>query len=114
MYFFLITRLTTLKPLDREAVPKYTLIVLATEDCISTPKYQKEIDSVSSLKVNINVNDVNDNPPKFVSKIFTGGITTEADFGVEFMHIKVFLKVYYHNSILDKMYLNRICIRCKD
>lgn len=39
--------------------------------------------------MNVTVRDVNDNPPIFTRKIFTGGVTTEADFGIEFMHVKV-------------------------
>lgn len=53
------------------------------------PKYQDDSDAVSALKVHVKVTDVNDNAPKFVSKIFTGGITTEADFGIDFMQVKV-------------------------
>ncbi|KAM3963622.1 cadherin-23 [Aphomia sociella] len=81
-------RLSTIKPLDREQKAEYSLTVLATEDCIATPNYQKDVDAVSALRVNVTVNDVNDNPPKFIRKIFTGGVTTEADFGIEFMHVK--------------------------
>lgn len=62
---------------------------MATEDCMSKPNYKEELDSISTLKVHITVNDVNDNSPQFVSKIFTGGVTTEADFGIEFMNVKV-------------------------
>ncbi|XP_072938602.1 cadherin-23 [Epargyreus clarus] len=81
-------RLSTSKPLDREQKSAYALTVLATEDCITTPKYKESEDAISTLQVHIQVNDVNDNSPKFVNKIFTGGITTEADFGIEFMHVK--------------------------
>ncbi|KAJ0175756.1 hypothetical protein K1T71_008915 [Dendrolimus kikuchii] len=81
-------RLTTQKPLDRELNSEYDLTILASEDCITIPNYQEDLDKSSTLSVKITVNDVNDNPPKFVSKIFTGGITTEADFGIEFMHVK--------------------------
>ncbi|KAG7306076.1 hypothetical protein JYU34_008659 [Plutella xylostella] len=81
-------RLSAVKPLDREATSSYNLTVLATEDCINVPTYDESTDAVSAIKVQININDVNDNPPKFVSNIFTGGITTEADFGIEFMHVK--------------------------
>lgn len=93
-------RLSTTRPLDREQIANYSLTILATEDCIATPNYQADVDSVSTLNVQVTVNDVNDNSPKFVSKIFTGGITTEADFGIEFMHVKVnyfctYIKVVY-------------------
>lgn len=46
-------------------------------------------DDDSLLKVLIFVNDINDNAPEFVKRVFTGGVTTEADFGAEFMQIKV-------------------------
>ncbi|CAG4973752.1 unnamed protein product [Parnassius apollo] len=81
-------RLSTWKPLDREQKPQYTLIILASEDCVAKPAYEEAKDAISSLKVHVKVEDVNDNAPKFVSDIFTGGITTEADFGIEFMHVK--------------------------
>ncbi|CAH4029361.1 unnamed protein product [Pieris brassicae] len=76
------------KPLDREQKSNYTLTVLASEDCLNEPKYNAHTDATSTLTVHIYVNDVNDNTPKFMSKIFTGGITTEADFGIEFMYVK--------------------------
>jgi len=46
-------------------------------------------DDDSLLKVLVFVNDINDNAPEFVKRVFTGGVTTEADFGAEFMQIKV-------------------------
>ncbi|XP_063618733.1 cadherin-23 [Cydia splendana] len=81
-------RLATQRPLDREKKSNYTLTILATEDCVAAPEYRARVDSVSTLTVHVAVNDLNDNAPKFVSRIFTGGITTEADFGIEFMHVK--------------------------
>ncbi|CAK1540672.1 unnamed protein product [Leptosia nina] len=82
------THRLTSKLLDREQKSNYTITVLASEDCLNTPKYDSKSDTSNTLIVHINVNDVNDNSPKFISKIFTGGITTEADFGIEFMHVK--------------------------
>lgn len=81
-------RLSNQKPLDREQKSEYSLTILASEDCVTKPKYEEQVDGVSTLKVHVIINDVNDNAPQFVSKIFTGGITTEADFGIEFMHVK--------------------------
>uniref|UniRef100_A0A1B0CCE9 Putative cadherin egf lag seven-pass g-type receptor n=1 Tax=Lutzomyia longipalpis TaxID=7200 RepID=A0A1B0CCE9_LUTLO len=40
------------------------------------------------VRVTVFVNDINDNAPKFSSKVFTGGVSTAADFGVKFMQIK--------------------------
>ncbi|KAL0831494.1 hypothetical protein ABMA28_002291 [Loxostege sticticalis] len=81
-------KLSTVQPLDREQRSSYNLTILATEDCVSSPSYNPDTDAVSSLRVLATVNDVNDNAPRFTRKIFTGGVTTEADFGIEFMHVK--------------------------
>ncbi|CAG9785729.1 unnamed protein product [Diatraea saccharalis] len=81
-------KLSTVLPLDREQKAFYNLTILATEDCVTTPNYKADVDAVSTLKVYVKVNDVNDNAPRFTRKIFTGGVTTEADFGIEFMHVK--------------------------
>ncbi|XP_046805505.1 cadherin-23 [Lucilia cuprina] len=40
------------------------------------------------VRVKVKVLDVNDNPPRFRTKIFTGGITTNADFGTRFMRVE--------------------------
>ncbi|SPP80357.1 cadherin-23 [Drosophila guanche] len=40
------------------------------------------------VRVQVRVLDINDNPPRFRSKIFTGGITTNADFGLKFMRVE--------------------------
>ncbi|XP_033232779.1 cadherin-23 [Drosophila pseudoobscura] len=40
------------------------------------------------VRVLVRVLDINDNPPRFRSKIFTGGITTNADFGLKFMRVE--------------------------
>ncbi|KAK1135246.1 hypothetical protein K0M31_008017 [Melipona bicolor] len=81
---------TTARTLDREQQEEHLLIVKATEDCNVVPTNGTFSDEANdtTLKVVVNVIDVNDNPPKFVSKIFTGGVTTEADFGTQFMQVK--------------------------
>ncbi|OAD57365.1 Cadherin-23 [Eufriesea mexicana] len=83
-------QLTTAKKLDREKEEQHLLIVKATEDCNTVPANETFFDETNdtTLKIIINVIDINDNPPKFVSKIFTGGVTTEADFGTQFMQVK--------------------------
>lgn len=40
------------------------------------------------VRIKIKVLDINDNPPQFRTKIFTGGITTNADFGTKFMRVE--------------------------
>ncbi|XP_053979716.1 cadherin-23 [Hylaeus volcanicus] len=83
--------LTTAKQLDREQQQQHLLIIKATEDCNTVPANESFYDETTddtTLKVIIDVIDVNDNPPKFVSKIFTGGVTTDADFGTQFMRVQ--------------------------
>lgn len=126
--------------LDRERKPNYTLIIKATEDCLSPPeafnvtlnKIPKTInsklrkpksemdrftnsqnilngtdaeiemqyedsepessqliaDDATFVRVIVHVQDINDSPPVFLQKIFTGGIATSADFGTEIMTIR--------------------------
>ncbi|KAL7302845.1 hypothetical protein TKK_0004077 [Trichogramma kaykai] len=82
--------LTTVAILDREAKSTYEIYVKATEDCSSTPKRVDGFDPRDDtlLKVIVNVNDINDNPPQFVNEIFTGGVTTDTDFGTQLMSVK--------------------------
>ncbi|XP_053210328.1 cadherin-23-like [Panonychus citri] len=83
-------QLTVTRPLDRETKSTYSLIVQATNDCLKEPKKIDKFDprDNSLIQVTITIKDVNDNPPKFVKPIFTGGVTTEADFGTIFMSVK--------------------------
>ncbi|XP_077287524.1 cadherin 88C [Arctopsyche grandis] len=85
-------KLTLAKEIDREIEADHSLIVHATEDCILAPKYSEneELDDFEDtiIYVYINITDINDNPPKFINEIFTGGVTTAADFGTQFMHVK--------------------------
>ncbi|KAI1285730.1 Cadherin-23 [Halotydeus destructor] len=41
-----------------------------------------------TCEVIIEVKDVNDNPPKFARKVFTGGVTTDQFYGTVFMSVK--------------------------
>lgn len=77
--------------LDREDANEYILIIKASEDCLHAPpnvtSFNKDDDTL--LKVVVKVNDINDHSPRFVKRVFTGGVTTNADFGAEFMKVKV-------------------------
>ncbi|CAG7830108.1 unnamed protein product [Allacma fusca] len=79
--------LSTKVRLDREKRANHTLMIVATEDCLRGEITRQEKTS-SYLKVLVNVVDVNDNSPKFIRKVFTGGVTTDTDFGTSFMSIK--------------------------
>ena len=78
-----------LQMLDREEKDVHILIIKATEECLHQPQKVAEFDSSddSLLKLIINVNDVNDNAPIFLQSIFTGGISTDIEFGTAFMTI---------------------------
>ena len=84
------------KVLDREKKSKYELIVKATEECLRQPNWLSSSsipfdgNDDSLLKVTIYINDVNDNPPKFTRAMFTGGISTDIDFGTSFMSVTAF------------------------
>jgi cadherin 23 len=79
------------KELDREEKARHELYVRATESCHEPPVVGPLSDTSDSsvLLVMVNVNDINDNAPKFIKHIFTGGFTTETDYGTEFMRVKV-------------------------
>lgn len=81
--------------LDREQQEEHILLVKATEDCETVPDNEIMFDEADDtlLQIVIKVDDINDNAPQFINKVFTGGVTTEADFGTQFMHVKVIL---YH------------------
>ncbi|XP_055621395.1 cadherin-23 [Toxorhynchites rutilus septentrionalis] len=58
-----------------------------SEQDMQTGKYTRNRSNNSFLRVQINVQDINDNPPVFVQKIFTGGVTTTSVFGTQFMKL---------------------------
>lgn len=98
------------KELDREEQAVHIIVVKATEQCGQIPEMMDFFDPSddSLLKIVVNVNDINDNPPVFTkSKLFTkiipsnsvyfhyyrlpgaftGGVTTETDFGAEVLRV---------------------------
>lgn len=124
--------------LDRESRQNYSLIIKATEDCLSPPQsfnstmramkatssrlrksksdanqfniisnnnetvsdtteeYEEFMmesnsliaDDATLVRVLILVQDINDNPPRFAKKIFTGGVSTSENFGSEIMSLR--------------------------
>ena len=82
--------------LDREEMETHRLIVKATEECLHTPEDVEEFDPSddSLLSIVVYVNDINDNPPVFSQQVFTGGISTDIDFGTAFMAVQAFDRDY--------------------
>ncbi|XP_060525001.1 cadherin-23 isoform X2 [Cylas formicarius] len=75
--------------LDREETDLHLIFVKATENCANPPKPQNSFDANddTQIKVIVKVLDVNDNPPKFTRRIFTGGVSTATPFGTNFMQV---------------------------
>lgn len=46
------------------------------------------------VRVLVHVQDINDNPPVFIQKIYTGGVTTSTVFGTQFLKLTVSHAVY--------------------
>ncbi|XP_046672662.1 cadherin-23 isoform X2 [Homalodisca vitripennis] len=83
--------ITVAQELDREEAEMHLIMVKASEDCVTPPQTNNSyLDYKDStvLRVVIFVNDINDNAPQFVKEVFTGGVTTDADFGSEFMQVR--------------------------
>ncbi|XP_022254266.1 cadherin-23-like [Limulus polyphemus] len=104
--------LSTTKTLDREERSNYSLIVQASDDCFHVPPTISHFDprDNSLLQVQVNVKDVNDNPPYFISPVFTGGLTTEMDFNTVILRVKavdadIGIHSVVHYYILGKIQL---------
>ena len=101
--FFILNKITAVlkqkHKLDREIRDNYQVIVKATEHCycLDERKNKKsplestecsflnssydDPNDMSQLKVNIYLDDINDNTPKFSKKFYQIGITSEVEFG---------------------------------
>jgi cadherin 23 len=102
--------LTTTQSLDRELKDNYTLIVQATNDCFKVPPNITHFDHKdnSLLHVLIGVRDVNDNSPKMIKKVFTGGFTTDIDFGTVLMEVKAVDKDMGANSVVNYYIISEV------
>ncbi|KAJ8911026.1 hypothetical protein NQ315_016595 [Exocentrus adspersus] len=102
--------LTLSQPLNRELQDTHLLLIKATEDCSKPPKNESFFDVTddTQLKVIVNVIDVNDNAPKFVHRIFTGGVSTATSFGTKFMHVKAEDADVGKNAVISYYLIGRI------
>ncbi|XP_066157175.1 cadherin-23 isoform X2 [Euwallacea fornicatus] len=98
------------KPLDREESDVHLLLVKATEDCTYPPEPQNFFDSNddTQLKIIVKVLDVNDNSPKFIRRVFTGGVSTATAFGTKFMSIKAQDADAGKNAIISYFIVGRV------
>ena len=58
----------------------------ASNDSLTSEEFLMSDSTI--VRVKVRVLDINDNPPRFRTKMFTGGITTNADFGTRFMRVE--------------------------
>lgn len=102
--------LTVTNPLDRETQDEHLLWIKATEDCLSPPNNQSFFDTSDDtlLKLIIKVKDVNDNAPKFVHRVFTGGVSTVTSFGTKFMHVRAVDPDYAENAEISYYLVGKI------
>ncbi|XP_018055353.1 PREDICTED: uncharacterized protein LOC108691909 [Atta colombica] len=102
--------LGTAKLLDREQQEEHVLLIKATEDCKTMPENQTTFDKTDAtlLQVIVKIDDINDNAPQFIKDVFTGGVTTEADFGTQFMHVKAIDADSGNNAILSYYQVGKI------
>lgn len=96
--------------LDREQQEEHLLLVKATEDCETVPDNEITFNEADDtlLKIVIKVDDINDNAPQFINKVFTGGVTTDADFGTQFMHVKVILHYVIKSSTCFFFHISKL------
>ncbi|KAI4457764.1 fat atypical cadherin-related [Holotrichia oblita] len=102
--------LTINRELDREERDSYILLVKAAEDCNNSPRIESSFDSLDDtlLKVLVNVADVNDNPPRFIHRIFTGGVSTATSFGTKFMQVKAEDLDYGENAVISYYLIGQV------
>ncbi|XP_046405905.1 cadherin-23 [Ischnura elegans] len=91
------------KELDREDKEIHILVIKATEECHTMPENVKFFDPEDDtyLRVIVMVTDINDNSPFFLKKVFTGGVSTNADFGNEFMVVKAYDNDKGENAVIS-------------
>ena len=101
------------RPLDREAIAMHKLVIKATEECHQKPvnisKFDPSDDSL--LELVIFINDQNDNSPQFSQKLFTGGISTDIDFGTTFMQVSAEDPDFGLNAQLEYLICSQITPR---
>ena len=82
--------------LDREEVPYVSLIIKATEDCLSDHWEREENRRMewnetdpTLLWVSVKVIDINDNQPTFSKHWFTAGVTRDTQYGADVIDLTV-------------------------
>ena len=108
-YFHLNSTLNLLQPMqrmDREVKSKFELTFIASEYCDCQLDTQLEhcsflsnnddYNDVSQLKLNIYLEDIDDNPPRFIKKLYQTGITSDVEFDETILESYVILNYFTH------------------
>ena len=98
------------RALDREDQDSHEIIIKATEECHQKPQEITDFDPSddSLLQVVIFINDQNDNSPEFSQAMFTGGISTDIDFGTAFMQVQAEDADYGLNAELEYFICSKV------
>ena len=82
--------------IDREIVPRVNLVVKASDDCYTGTWERPEnhniawnISDPTLLQIEVNILDINDNPPKFTKSWFTAGVTKDTQFEEQVLDLRV-------------------------
>ena len=71
-----LNQITQIKELDRETTEKYDLLIISTNDCEKMPPLE-DVGENSKLNITINVDDINDTPPKFNDPVIFESISLD-------------------------------------
>ncbi|KAG7246526.1 hypothetical protein CRUP_031209, partial [Coryphaenoides rupestris] len=101
--------LTVKKDLDREEIPVYTIIVKASSNKSWTPVRAQRASWARALdpgrdptlqEVNIYLEDINDQSPRFLKKEYTAGVAADAKVGSELIKVTAVDNDIGNNSVI--------------
>eukprot|EP00058_Branchiostoma_floridae_P024852 XP_002610342.1 hypothetical protein BRAFLDRAFT_72456 [Branchiostoma floridae] len=106
--FFLLDKQTGIlsvhRDLDRETKPVHTLLIKASSDPdYQVPRQRRRVIDVSDSSLQqlvIEVEDINDQPPRFTRKQYTAGVTVDAKYGSELIQIEAIDADIGNNSVV--------------
>ncbi|XP_078579310.1 cadherin-23-like isoform X3 [Branchiostoma floridae x Branchiostoma japonicum] len=106
--FFLLDKQTGIlsvhRDLDRETKPVHTLLIKASSDAdYQVPRQRRRVIDVSDSSLQqlvIEVEDINDQPPRFTRKQYTAGVTVDAKYGSELIQIEAIDADIGNNSVV--------------
>ncbi|CAH1247057.1 CDH23 [Branchiostoma lanceolatum] len=106
--FFLLDKETGIlsvhRDLDRETKPVHTLLIKASSDPdYQVPRQRRRVIDVSDSSLQqlvIEVEDINDQPPRFTRKQYTAGVTVDAKYGSELIQIEAIDADIGNNSVV--------------